>query len=339
MASRPGEGQRAGRAGRAQDGRGPGGQLPRGLVVEPMEEAGRRRLGRRVQLLYRPRLGLGDPAAMRTVVTAFAPAALVVGNHTRVTGALLDAAPDLRVVGRLGSGVDNIDVEAARARGVAVVTASGSGAPAVAEMVFAYLFGVVRPLAPADADVRAGGWQRDAFAGSELWRRRLGIVGLGEIGTRVARRARAFGMSIVAHDPRRGAHDGAFEELGVARTDLDRLLAESDFVSIHTPLTAATRGLLDARALARLRPSAHLIVTARGGIVDEAALADALRGGRLAGALLDVRAVEPPPHPDPLADVPRLVLTPHMAGRTAEARVRTALAIADGVAGVLARGR
>jgi (S)-sulfolactate dehydrogenase len=318
--------------------KGPGGQAPRGLVVEPMEAEPRRRLGRHVRLLYRPALvGERGRSALIAVLEAWRPEVLVVRNETRVDAALIARMPGLRVVGRLGSGLDNIDTTALRARGVAVVHAPGAGAASVAELVFAYLLGVARPLLAADAAVRQGLWPREACAGFELADKRLGIVGLGEIGTRVALRARAFGMRVAATDPGRPRHHFAFQDLGVEPMALDRLLATSRFVTIHVPRSEQTRGLIDGAAIARMAADAHLIVTARGGIVDEAALAEALRAGRIAGAMLDVRESEPPPSPDPLAEVPHLVLTPHIGGLTPEARVRAGDAVVDAILALLPR--
>lgn len=316
---------------------GPDPAAPRCLVAEPMEEAPRRRLGRRLALMYRPRLG-PQPLPLRRLAAAWQPTALVVRNRTRVDRELLDTLTRLRVVGRLGSGLDNLDTDALRERGIAVVSAPGAAAAAVAELVFAYLLSVARPLAQADADVRAGRWRREAMAGFELYGKRLGVVGMGEVGQRVALRARAFGMRVMACDPGRPPNGVVFAELGTERADLDHLLAACRFVTLHVPLTPRTRGLIGAAALARMRPDAHLIVTCRGGVVDEAALADALRRRRLAGALLDVRESEPPPRPDPLADVPGLVRTPHIGGLTPEARLRVGHAVADGVLAALGLG-
>lgn len=297
-----------------------------------MEAGARRRLARQVRLIYRP--GLGGPAAraaLLAVAAAWRPEILVVRNETRVDRDLLDRLPGLWMVGRLGSGTDNIDRALLEARGIVLAHAPGAGAGAVAELVFAYLLSVARPLARADAAVRAGRWPREASAGFELAGKRLGIVGLGEIGARVALRGRSFGMVVAAADPHRPRHHVVFDELGVERMDLDRLLATSRFVTVHVPLNARTRQLIDARALARMQPDAHLLMTARGGILDEDALGRALREGRLAGALLDVRALEPPPRPDPLADLASVVMTPHIGALTPEARRRAGNAVVDAI--------
>ena len=261
--------------------------------------------------------------------------ALVVRNQTRVNGELLDAGPGLRVVGRLGVGLDNIDLPAARQRRVQVVFARSSNAVAVAEYVFAAMFAAARQLAEATRDVQAGRWDRQKFTGYELYGKTLGIVGLGDIGGRLARRAQAFGLRVLAADPLVTTSSLVVAEFGVQLTDLDTLLAESDFVSLHIPLTKGTANLVNAERLARMKPTAWLVNTARGGVVDEAALYDALRAGRLGGAALDVRAQEPPPQDDRLATLPNVLLTPHVAGITQESHVRTAEMIADDVLRVL----
>lgn len=266
--------------------------------------------------------------------------ALVVRNRTRVDARLLAAAPALRVVGRLGAGLDNVDVAACRRRGVEVVHAPDANAVSVAEMTLALVLALARRLAPADAHVRGGGWERQAFAGMELDGKTLGILGFGRIGRLVAGRARAFGMRLLTHHPRLSAGDPDLVRLGVELVPLDDLLAGCDVLTVHLPLTPATRNLLDAAALARLRPGAHLVNVGRGGVVDEAALADALEQGRLAGAALDVRASEPPGAGDPVAArlnrLPNVLLTPHVAGLTAEAQRRTCLQVARDVLRVLA---
>lgn len=282
---------------------------------------------------YRPDLH-ADPAALRAALAT--AEAWVVRNRTRVDRAALAAAPRLRVVGRVGVGLDNLDLDALRERGVAVTWAPGSNAASVAEYVIGALLHLWRRFDVATEHVRGGGWDRPAFMGDEALGRTLGLVGLGDIGARVARRARAFGLDVVAHDP--FVHDAAFavQEYGVALLPLDALLARADAVSLHVPLTPATRGMIDAAALSRLKPGALLVNTARGGLVDEAALARALREGHLGGAALDVRDREPPGADDPLADAPRLLLTPHVAGVTRQSNARASMHVAREVVRALA---
>lgn len=319
-------------------GRAPAAQKLWALVVEPMEAGPRALLGRRLDVLYRPGLGTGSPALLYRILSALAPTVLIVRNRTRVDSTLLThAAPSLRVVGRLGTGLDNIDQSALARRGIRLVATPGTGASAVAELVFAYLLHVSRALEAANAHVRAGGWDRDQMGGHDLAGRRLGLVGMGEVGLRVALRARAFDMRVAAYDPHLPRHAFPFESMGVERAEtLDALLARVDFVSLHVPLTSETHHLIAANALSRMRPGSHLIHTARGAVVDEAALEAGLRSGRIAGCLLDVREHEPPLSPDPLAAFPQVVMTPHIGGLTQEARIRTGRELVRGVLAALA---
>ena len=259
--------------------------------------------------------------------------ALIVRNRTQVTDNLLAVAPALAVVGRLGVGLDNIDLEACAARGVTVHPARGANADAVAEYVVSAALQLLRGRAFfATEAVRAGEWPRAACQGGEMAGRCLGLLGYGDIARRTARRARALGMTIVAHDPLvEGTEDARL-------LSFEDLLAEADVLSLHVPLTETTRGLFDAAALAKMKPGAILINTARGGIIDEAALAEALKAGRLAGAALDVFAVEPL---DPVTaalfhGAPNLILTPHIAGVTDESNERVSAMIADAVLEALA---
>lgn len=261
--------------------------------------------------------------------------ALIVRNQTRVDASLLDSARHLKVVGRLGVGLDNIDVNAAHARGIRVVAARGANAVAVAEYVFACLLHASRQLASLDAGVRAGRWDR-SVGGSELFGKTLGLVGLGDIGQRVALRARVFGMHVMAYDPWQLPTHLAVMDLGVAMAELDTLLGTSDYLSIHVPLTNETRALINSQALSRMKSSAWLINSSRGQVIDEAALLESVQSGRLAGAFLDVRAMEPPPVSDPLRNEPRIVLTPHISGLTKEAGERTARMVVTDVLRVLA---
>lgn len=306
--------------------------MERVLVTEEMADDGLMLLQRTHEVVHDPELWRKRGELLRAAAGADA---LIVRNRTRVDRDLLSAALRLRVVGRLGVGLDNIDVEELRRRGVALVVPRGLNAVAVAEYVIGSVLLLLRSFSQADAHVRAGGWNRQAFAGTELYGKTLGVVGLGATGIRVALRARAFGMRVLGHDPRLRPGSLECEELSVEGVGLTRLLEESDVVSLHCPLTPATRHLIDERALAHMRPHAILVNTARGAVIDEHALLQALQERRLGGAVLDVREVEPPPSPDPLASLPNVLLTPHVAGITREADTRVALYVAQGVAAVL----
>jgi D-3-phosphoglycerate dehydrogenase / 2-oxoglutarate reductase len=260
---------------------------------------------------------------------------LVVRSATRVTAEVIDAAPALEVIGRAGVGLDNVDVEAATRRGIVCMTTPGGNTIAAAEHTMALLLAVARKLPQAHAHLRSGKWERDRFLGAEVYGKTLGIVGLGRIGTEVARRAQGFAMTVVAYDPYLGTE--VAERLGVELVDLDALLARSDFISVHIPLTKETRGLIGAAELARAKPGVRIVNCARGGILDEAALAAAVRAGRVAGAGLDVFDREPP-WGSPVLDLEPVVVTPHLGASTEEAQTQVAVAIAQQVADLLLRG-
>jgi (S)-sulfolactate dehydrogenase len=261
--------------------------------------------------------------------------ALVVRNQTRVDAALLDAAPRLRVIGRVGVGLDTIDVAACSARDVVVSWAPGTNATSVAEYVIGAVIALARRFGPATSHVSDGGWQRQAFMGREIAGATLGIVGLGDIGARVARRAHALGMRLLGNDPVVHESSAAVQEFGVELVGLEQLLSRSAAVTLHVPLVSTTRDLIDATAIEHMPRGSWLINTARGELVDEQALAEALRSGHLGGAALDVRRSEPPSAPDPLAGCPNLILTPHVAGVTVEANVRASEHAVDEVLRVL----
>jgi len=254
--------------------------------------------------------------------------ALIVRSETKVDRELLERAARLKVVGRAGVGVDNIDVEAATARGVIVMNTPGANAIAACEHTFALMLALCRHIPQADASVRRGEWTRRRFVGVQLYRKTLGIIGLGRIGQQVARRALAFGMEVLAYDPYISADIA--RELGVALVSLDELLARSDFITLHALLTPETRGLIGREALAHVKPGARLINCARGELVDEAALVEALTSGRLAGAALDVYSTEPPLG-SPLLTLDNVVLTPHLGASTEEAQRDVSLQIVDQV--------
>ena len=255
-----------------------------------------------------------------TVSAALAGAdALIVRSATRVTAELLEQAPRLRVVGRAGVGVDNIDLDAATRRGILVMNTPGSNAVSVAEHTLALLLALARCVPQLNAATHAGRWEKGAAAGIELRGKTLGLIGLGRVGSEVARRARALELRVLAHDPY--ISESVAQEAGVELVSLPELLARSDFVSLHAALSPATEKLINATTLAQMKRGARLINTARGELVDEAELAEALRAGHLAGAALDVFAVEPP-RSSPLLSLPNVIATPHVAGSTEEAQDR-----------------
>ncbi len=257
--------------------------------------------------------------------------ALIVRNRTQVRGALLEGAPGLRVVGRLGVGLDNIDVAACKARGVTVIPATGANNVSVAEYVLSGLLMLARGCYGDSASVAAGEWPRNRQIGGEIYGKSLGLVGFGGIAREVAVRARACGMRILAYDPFLSASDPAWKQYDAARMELDELVGAAEAVSLHVPLTDETRGMFHAGRIARMPKGALLINSARGGIVDEAALADALIAGHIGGALIDVYAKEPLPAGSPLAKAPNCILTAHIGGVTRESNVRVSSLIAEKV--------
>ena len=266
--------------------------------------------------------------------------ALIVRNRTQVNAQILAAAPNLKVVGRLGVGLDNIDLPACKARNVEVIPATGANALAVAEYVIATAMVLLRGAYFSTAAVSAGQWPRGALSnGREIGGKVLGIVGFGDIGRLVARLAQGLGMRVVASDPMINSTAPVWKQTGVGCRTLDALLAESDVISLHVPLLAGTRNLINAARLAMMKTDAVLINSARGGIVDEAALAAALRAKKLGGAALDVFDDEPLKAGSVLTDCPNLLLTPHIAGVTAEANIRVSSMIAERVAAFLSSAR
>ncbi|MEO8847480.1 MAG: NAD(P)-dependent oxidoreductase [Casimicrobiaceae bacterium] len=304
--------------------------MQRIVITEFMDDAAVASLRASFDVLYDPRL-VDDPSRLQGAVVD--ADALIVRNRTQVNPALLAHALNLRVVGRLGVGLDNIDVAACATREIEVFPATGANALAVAEYVIATAMLLLRGTYGASADVAAGGWPRVRLsAGREINGKCLGLVGFGGIGRLTAGLARALGMRIVAHDPQVAASDPAWTQHAATALALDALLASADVVSLHVPLVAATRNLFDAGRLARMKRDAVLINTSRGGIVDERALAAALAAGQLAGAALDVFDAEPLAAGSPLAGAPNLLLTPHIAGVTAESNQRVSSLVAQRVA-------
>lgn len=261
--------------------------------------------------------------------------ALIVRNRTQVDAALIANAPRLKVVGRLGVGLDNIDTAACAERGIEVFAATGANAVSVAEYVVTTAMMLLRGVYGSSGAVAAGAWPRAQLSqGKELRGKTLGLIGFGSIGRVTARLAHNLGMQVVAHDPLVAADDAAWHQHGVGHRSLVALLAEADVVSLHVPLVAQTRGMLNASHIASMKRGAIVINTARGGIVDEGALIAALRAGALGGAALDVFEHEPLAS-TAWADIPNLILTPHVAGVTVEANARVSEMIAKRVAAAL----
>jgi len=298
------------------------------LVAEPIAPEGVALLRAHHEVDERPGL---TPAELCASLANYD--ALVVRSQVQVDASVIAAGPRLQVIGRAGVGVDNVDLEAATRAGITVVNAPTGNTIAAAEHTLALLYGVARKIAAADASVRRGEWQRTQFTGLELRGRTLGLVGLGKIGQAIAARARAMEMAVLASDPYVTAEQAAHH--GAELVPFDDLLARADVVSVHVPLSRATRGMIGAKELGRMKPGAILLNVARGGVVDEAAVAAALTKGTLAGAGVDVFEHEPPVD-SPLLDAPNTLLTPHLGASTAEAQVAVAEEIADQVIDVLA---
>src|SRR5438874_3971538 len=264
-------------------------------------------------------------------------AALIVRSETKVTGEVLNAAKKMRVVGRAGVGVDNVDVETATRRGVLVLNAPGGNTISTAEHAFSLLLSAARKIPQADANVRSKNWDKKNFEGVELYNKTLGVIGMGRIGSELSRRAIAFGMRVVAYDPYLSAARARSLQVELVE-ELDDLLANADFISLHTPLTNETRHLLDAIRISKTKRGVRIINCARGGLIDETALANALQDRYVAAAALDVFEIEPLPDDSPLRAAPNLILTPHLGASTAEAQESVGIEIAQSIRAALLEG-
>jgi D-3-phosphoglycerate dehydrogenase len=260
-------------------------------------------------------------------------AGLIVRSRTRVDAELLEAADSLEVIGRAGVGVDNIDLEAATRRGIAVLNAPGGNTISTAELAFGLMLAAARRIAEGDRTVREGLWERKRLRGAQLQGKTLGVIGAGRIGTEVIRRGRAFGMEILVFDPYLTAERA--NDQGLDRVELDELLERADVVTLHVPLNDTTRGMIGTAELARMKDDAILVNAARGGLVDEGAVVEALSSGKLGAAALDVYAEEPLPAESPLRDAPNLVMTPHLGASTEEAQREVSREIARAILNAL----
>jgi D-3-phosphoglycerate dehydrogenase / 2-oxoglutarate reductase len=260
--------------------------------------------------------------------------ALIIRNQTQITGDLLRRAKDLIVLGRAGVGLDNVDLPACERAGIVVTSTPEQSTISVAELAIGLMLALARHIPAADADTKQGNWNRQRFFGTELHGKTFGIVGAGRIGLATARRAQAFGMKILAHDPFLSRDNVFLAEMNSEVVSFEDLLARADVISCHLPATPHTVRIINADAFARMKPTALFINTSRGEVIDEAALVDALKSNRIAGAALDVREIEPPTAGE-LERLPNALLMPHIAALTHEAQARVTRAICEDVARVL----
>ena len=301
--------------------------MSRIVITEFMDERAVAQLKAKHDVLYDPKLVDDAPRLKAQAGTADA---IIVRNRTQVRGELLAALARCTVVGRLGVGLDNIDVAACEGRRMKVIPATGANALSVAEYVIATAMLLLRGAYGSTPEVVAGKWPRNALSnGREIGGKTLGLVGFGSIGQLTARLARGMGMTVIAFDTMLDAHHPVFAQTGVRCVGIDALTTSADVISLHVPLVDATRNLFDAQRIAAMKPGAVLINSARGGVVDEAAVAAALKAGHLGGAALDVFGAEPVPTGSVFIGCPNLLLTPHIAGVSAESNERVSFLIAS----------
>ncbi len=308
--------------------------LPKVLVADSISPRGVDELLRDGMLEVSRQTKL-SPEKLMEIIPDFT--GLIVRSETKVTGEVLNAARRLRVVGRAGVGVDNVDVETATRRGIVVLNAPGGNTVSTAEHAFSLLLCMARKIPQADASLRSKKWSRKDFEGVELYNKTLAIIGMGRIGSELSRRAVAFGMRVMAYDPYLSAARARSLQVELVE-ELDDLLTNADFISLHTPLTNETRHVLDATRIAKTKRGVRIINCARGGLIDEAALTAALEDGHVAAAALDVFEIEPLPEDSPLRAAPNLILTPHLGASTAEAQEGVGIEIAQSIRAALLEG-
>ncbi len=307
---------------------------PKVLIADVISPRGVEELSRDHSLEVFTKTGLSEDDLLQ-IIPQFA--GIIVRSETKLTAKILNAGTHLRVVGRAGVGVDNVDVDAATRRGIVVLNAPGGNTVSTAEHAFSLLLSVARRIPQADASVRQKNWDRKNFEGVELYNKILGVIGLGRIGSELSRRAIAFGMRVLAYDPYLSATRARSLQVELV-DELDDLLTNSDFISLHTPLTTETRHIVDHARLQKTKRGVRIINCARGGLIDEAALAGALQDRHVAAAALDVFEHEPLPDDSPLRLAPNLVLTPHLGASTAEAQESVGIEIAQSVRAALLEG-
>ncbi|MCX7781907.1 MAG: phosphoglycerate dehydrogenase, partial [Negativicutes bacterium] len=298
------------------------------LVSDPVSERGVEMLKKHFAVDVKTKL---PPEELISIIGEYD--ALVVRSETKVTKAVLEAAVNLKVIGRAGVGVDNIDVEAATQRGIIVLNAPEGNTIAATEHTIAMMLSLARNIPQAHASMKQKEWQRSKFMGVEMRGKTLGIFGLGRIGTGVAKRAIALEMNIMGYDPFISAAQA--EQLGIKMAEIDEILAEADFLTFHLPLTAETKNMINKDSFAKMKKGVRIINCARGGVINEADLAEALKSGVVAGAAIDVFEKEPVSPDNPLLECDNIVLTPHLGASTAEAQVGVAVDVAEGIIAAL----
>ena len=300
------------------------------LVCDPISEAGIAKLREIPNVEVDVKLGL-KPDELKAIIGEYS--ALAVRSETKVTADILAAAVKLQIIGRAGVGVDNIDVTAATQRGIVVVNSPEGNTLAAAELAVALLLALARKIPQADASLRSGKWERKKFVGTEIYGKTVGVVGLGKIGRSVAIRMKSFETTVVAYDPFATAESA--RRIGVEIVSLDELYERSDFITLHVPLNSDTRGMIGPAQFAKMKSGVRIVNCARGGIVDEEALAAAIRSGKVGGVAFDVFVEEPPKLDNPLLSMQENVITPHLGASTEEAQVNVAIDIAEQISEVL----
>ncbi len=307
---------------------------PKVLVADPIAQRGIDELSNGGLLDVTVKLGL-KPDELLAIIGEFH--GLVVRSETKATAKVIEAATNLKVIGRAGVGVDNVDVDAATKRGIIVMNTPGGNTISTAEHAFSLMVSTARNIPQADASVKSGKWDRKTFVGVELYNKTLAILGMGRIGTEIARRAIAFGMRVLAYDPYLSASRARSLQVELIET-LDAIIPEADFITMHMPLTAETKYMLNAGRLAKTKKGVRIVNCARGGLIDEAALVVALKSGQVAAAALDVFETEPLPADSPLRGLPNLILTPHLGASTAEAQEGVGIEVAEQIRAALLQG-
>ncbi len=303
--------------------------MPKVLVSDPIDQAGIDILSQVAQVDVNTGLSAAELVAIIPDYDA-----LMIRSGTQVTKEIIEAGNLLKIIGRAGVGVDNVDVPAATRKGIVVVNSPEGNTIAAAEHAIAMMLSMSRHIPEANASVKSGKWERNRFIGVEVYKKTLGIVGLGKIGSHFAAAAKAMGMKLLAYDPFISAERA--EQLGCRLVELELLMRESDYITLHIPKTPETKHLINAEVLSKMKPTARIINCARGGIIDEAALAEAIKSGKIAGAAIDVYEHEPLEADSPLRSVGQnIVLTPHLGASTAEAQVNVAIDVAEQIRDVL----